>query len=136
MILKILNKLFKKQMERFKQKSIQEYEEKNHQIFYQVNFPLGTKIIYQENGPYPLIIGEVVDYEFDQDSNQFLCKIEKTNKETKIISGALLEWNEHREKYLRKLHWWERWSIFNSDTISTEEGNRLTEELRKLEQIS
>ena len=126
--------LFKEELDEFRYQCILENDRAQEQIFYQVNFPIGSKIIHQTKGPYPLLVGEVIDHVYDKESNQLLCKVKDSSGNSHTISGVILNWNEHKEKYLRRLHWWERWSIFNEDSISSEEGNSQTEELRLKEQ--
>ena len=133
-LFELFTPLFREELEEYRYQCILENDQAQEQIFYQINFPVGTKIIYQTKGPYPLLIGNVIDHVYNKESNQLLCKVEDKNGKVHIISGAILHWNDHKEKYLRRLHWWERWSIFNDDVISSEEGNNQTEELRVKEQ--
>ena len=128
----MLYKLFLHLFNTYIRKAISEHEHNNSLNFYKNQFPVGSKIIFQKNEPFPLIIGDVIGYELNDNDNDnvYLCKIMDTKGETHIINGPVLKWNPYKEASIRKLQWWERFNLLNDEFITKEDADKASQELR------
>lgn len=129
----LVKKHFKKELSEYvislKKTHIYEYEQEKENNKLKINYPINQKVILRSNEPNDLIIGEVVDYNLHENSNQIFLVIKdiKTNEILYPFDKEPPYWTEEREKALNKLSWDEQWNVLTKYYSITKESKEIKE---------
>lgn len=129
LLFSIFKGLFKEQLKVENYNAVLKYEKAKVTNHNQRSFPIGSKVMLQKEGPFPLIIGEVKEHHLNTELNKMYCVIEDSSGVKYEAVTNIIDWTSNRETFLKKLRWHQRLTTINTScNYSDEDAEKIEKE--------